>query len=228
MLDFLRGLLRDAGAAIRGWSWRRWLALVAAAVLLVAVAAYAPLHDVVALRAHADHPWFPLAFFCLYVVATQFRIPRTVFTLSSGLIFGPAKGIVLAVVATTLSAAISLVIVRRLLGEWMRPHLTHPAVAGIDARLRERGWLAVAALRMIAGIPFCVLNYTAALTSVPLASYTAATLIGAAPGTIAVVLLGNSLVTHASLASVAVTVGLALLGVTGLILDARIPVKAER
>lgn len=116
---------------------------------------------------------------------------------------------------------------RGLLGEWIRPYLRHPAVAGINRRLEQRGWLAVASLRMIAGIPFSVLNYAAALTSVRLVPFTVATFIGSAPGTIAMVFFGDTLTGEADPVIIAITVALAVVGVVGLLLDSRIPVKEQ-
>lgn len=143
------------------------------------------------------------------------------------MLFGPWEGILLALSATTVSAMISLTVVRRLLGDWIRPRLTHPGVVGINARLRQRGWLAVASLRMIAGIPFSVLNYVAGLTSVPLLPFAVATLLGSAPGTIVVVLLGDTLTGEADPLMLWAMLALALLGILGLVLDARVPVKAK-
>ncbi|WP_336244291.1 TVP38/TMEM64 family protein [Corynebacterium meridianum] len=172
-------------------------------------------------------PWFPLLFFTGYVLVTQFPVPRTILTLTSGILFGPVTGVLIALTATTTSAALSLVLMRTLLGEWIGPRLTHPAVAGINARLRQRGWLAVASLRMIAVVPFSVLNYTAALTQVSLPAFTVATFIGSAPGTVATVILGDALVGHTDPTVVVVTVVITLAGISGLIVDSRLPVQVR-
>ena len=132
----------------------------------------------------------------------------------------------MALTATTVSAAVSLSVVRYFLGDWMAPRLAHPAVAGINARLRARGWLAVTSLRMIAGVPFSVLNYAAALTSVPLVGFTVATLVGSAPGTIATVFLGNTLTGKADPTIMVITVCLTCVGVLGLVFDRKLPARA--
>lgn len=180
------------------------------------------------LRHWADQTgwWFLPAYWCAYVLITQFPVPRTILTLASGVLFGPLAGILIALSATTASAAISLTVVRNLLRDWISPRLTHPAVETINRRLSQRGWLAVGSLRMIAGVPFSVLNYTAALTQVGLIHFTAATFLGSAPGTIATVLLGDALTGHANPWLLAVTVGMACLGALGLLFDARLPVKS--
>lgn len=174
---------------------------------------------------HAQGQWFAVTFFSLYVAITQFPIPRTLLTLSSGVLFGPVLGIAIALLATTTSAVISLLVVRRLLGGWIRPRLAHPGVRTISERLYRRGWVAVTSLRMIAAVPFSVLNYVAALTPVPVLGFAVATLVGSAPGTIITVMLGDSLATGANAQLLLATLGLAVLGVVGLVLDTRIPVK---
>lgn len=228
--NFIAGLFADAVNAFLQWSWLRRILVLAALVAFLAATLLIDVPPLVTLRNWADAagPWFVLIFWWAYVLITQFPVPRTILTLSAGVLFGPWEGIVLALSATTVAAAISLVIVRRLLGDWIRPRLTHPAVVGIDARLRQRGWLAVTSLRMIAGVPFSVLNYVAALTSVSLLPFTVATLIGSAPGTVITVLLGDTLTGQADPAIIWVTVGLAVLGLVGLILDSRMPVKARK
>lgn len=225
-VDFLRSVSRDAWYAIIAWPlWKKML--VACATIVTALIVIYTDIDLTTLRAWSAQAgaWFPALFFILYVGVTQLPIPRTIFTLSAGVLFGPWLGVTLALTATTASAALSLLIVRRLLGEWMRPCLKHPAVAGIDARLRERGWLAVLSLRMIAGVPFSILNYVAALTSVKLLPFSTATAVGSAPGTIATVVFGAALTGEADPRVLAFTVVLCVLGFAGLTLDARMPVQ---
>ena len=169
--------------------------------------------------------WFPLVFWLLYVAITQFPVPRTIMTVSAGILFGSALGILLAITATTVSAVISLVIVRALLREWIAPKLTHPAVGIINDRLERRGWLAVASLRMIAFVPFSIMNYAAALTRVRVLPFAVATLVGSLPGTIITVLFGDALTGQANPAVVVATIILGLVGVAGLITDAHLPAR---
>lgn len=225
--QFVAGLVRDAGSAVAGWSWPRRLLVAGAVVAFVAVTVLIDVPAISTLRAWAEAsgPWFLVLFWIGYVVVTQFPVPRTLLTLASGVLFGPAVGILVALSATTAAAALSLSVVRGLLGEWMAPRLQHPAVAGINARLEQRGWLAVTSLRMIAGVPFSVLNYAAALTSVPLGMFTLATFVGSAPGTVVTVVLGDALTGEVDPLVIALTVVLAVIGFVGLAVDHRLPVK---
>lgn len=226
--QFVAGVVRDAAGAVAGWSWARRVAVAVALAVFLAVTVLIDVPAISTLRswAEAAGPWFLVLFWLGYVVITQFPVPRTILTLSSGVLFGPWVGIIVALTATTVAAALSLSVVRGLLGEWMAPRLRHPAVAGINARLEQRGWLAVTSLRMIAGVPFSIMNYAAALTSVPLGMFTVATLVGSAPGTVVTVVLGDALTGDVDPLVIGLTVVLAVIGLVGLAVDHRLPVKS--
>ena len=61
--------------------------------------------DMAQLRAWAHHtgPWFVVVFAALYVVFTLFPLPRTIWTVTAGILFGPWSGFALALVSLTLS-----------------------------------------------------------------------------------------------------------------------------
>jgi len=208
--DFSVGVMRDAVASIRSWPlWQKLVVgLLVVGMIIITFTVKVPSLATMNAWAAGTGRWFVMVFVLGYVVVTQFPIPRTIFTLSSGVLFGPWLGIVVALTATTVSAAVSLSVVRYFLGDWMAPRLAHPAVAGINARLRARGWLAVTSLRMIAGVPFTV-----------------ATLVGSAPGTIATVFLGNTLTGKADPTIMVITVCLTCVGVLGLVFDRKLPVR---
>lgn len=203
--------------------------LVLAALIVVFIAGWVLLDvpPLSTLRTWADTlgPWFPVAFWLLYILITQFPIPRTVMTVSAGILFGSVQGILIAITATTVSAVISLLIVRTLLRDWVEPRLTHPAVEQINRRLEERGWLAIFSLRLIAAVPFSVLNYAAALTRVPVLPFAIATFAGSLPGTVLVTIFGDTLTAEANPVVIAVMAVLAVIGLSGLILDARLPAR---
>lgn len=204
-------------------------AITLAALVTVFIAAWVFLDvpPLSTLREWADTlgPWFPVVFWLLYVLITQFPIPRTLMTVSAGILFGTVRGILIAITATTVSAVISLLIVRTLLRDWIAPRLTHPAVERINRRLEQRGWLAIFSLRLIAAVPFSVLNYAAALTRVPVLPFAAATLIGSLPGTVLVTIFGDTLTGEANPVVIAIMAVLAVVGIAGLIIDARLPAR---
>lgn len=225
--------LHRAGKALRS-AWRRLppsrklLALVALGLLLAAPWLPHPPLDQLRATVAAGGTWAIWGFFALYVALTQLPIPRTFFTIAAGVLFGPFIGACGVVLATTISAGISLPIVRRLFRPWVAPKLEDPAFAAVNARLKQRGWLAVLSLRMIAAVPFSVLNYAAALSPVRWFPFVAATAIGSAPGSIATVFMADALLSGGHPAMLAVTALLFALGLCGLVLDARLPVSAEK
>ncbi|MEU2034328.1 TVP38/TMEM64 family protein [Nocardia amamiensis] len=166
-------------------------------------------------------PAFPLLFFLVHALVTVAPIPRTVFTVSAGLLFGPLLGITLAVSATTVSAALAILLVRALDRDQVTARLTHPAVRAIDDRLARRGWLAVGSLRLIAAVPFSVINYCCGLSSIRFWPYLIATLLGVLPGTIGTVILGDALTGTTHPAMLVLSAVCLAIGLAGLLVDAR-------
>ena len=197
--------------------------MTAAIVILVAIALLVPLPTAVQLRDWATSvgPWFPLAFLAAHIVVTVFPFPRTAFTLAAGLMFGPLLGVAIAVVASTASAVIALLLIRAV-GWQLNRLVRHPKVDSLDARLRQRGWPTVMSMRMIPAVPFSVLNYAAGASAVRVLPYTLATLAGVLPGTTAVVILGDALTGNVSPLLFLVSLCTAAVGVAGLIYEIRI------
>ena len=163
----------------------------------------------------------PALMFLAYVVATLVPIPRTVFSLASGLLLGPVVGVAVALAATAVSGLLSFALARSLGRRIVARHLTRTSVQAVDDRLTGGGWLAVASLRMIPAIPFLPTNYACGLSSVRTRPYLAGTMIGSLPGTIAVVVLGDTLTGGTPPALLAVYALCAVAGTTGLWLAIR-------
>ncbi|MFF0497481.1 TVP38/TMEM64 family protein [Nocardia aobensis] len=197
------------------------LAILAAALVAVALLAPHPAPQQIRDWADSVGPVFPLLFFLVHALVTVAPFPRTVFTLSAGLLFGPILGITLAVAATTVSAVLALLLVRALDRDQVAARLTHPAVRAVDRRLARRGWLAVGSLRLIAPVPFSVINYCAGLSSVRMMPYLLATFVGIIPGTIGVVVLGDALTGRTNPGLLVLSGACITIGVIGLIIDAR-------
>lgn len=203
-------------------SRRRIIAITTAIVILVAVVVLVPLPNAVQLRDWATSvgPWFPLVFLGTHIVVTVLPFPRTAFTLAAGLLFGPLLGVSIAVVASTFSALIALLLIRA--AGWQLSKLVrHPTIDTLDSRLRQRGWPAVVSLRLIGAVPFAVLNYASGASTVRPLPFTLATFVGLLPGTTAVVLLGDALTGHINPLLVVISVGTAAVGILGLVLEVR-------
>lgn len=218
--------LRDVGgalfAAARQVSRPRVVAVVVGITALAAFGAWVPLPTPVQMRDWAESvgPWFPLAFLLAHIVITVVPVPRTAFTLAAGLLFGPLLGVAIAVVASTASAMIAMLLVRA--AGWRLNRLVrHRSIDTVNERLRRRGWLAILSLRLIPAVPFSALNYAAGASGVRVLPYALATLAGLLPGTAAVVILGDALAGHPSSLLYLVSACTASLGVAGLVIEIR-------
>jgi uncharacterized membrane protein YdjX (TVP38/TMEM64 family) len=218
--------LRDLGCAIgvaaRGVPRSRIAWTVVGITALVALASWLPLPSPVQMRdwAQSVGPWFPPAFLVAHIVVTVVPIPRTAFTLAAGLLFGPLLGVTIAVVASTASAMIAMLLVRAV-GWRLNRLVRHRSIETVEQRLRQRGWLAILSLRLIPAVPFSALNYAAGASSVRVLPYALATLVGLVPGTTAVVVLGDALAGHISALLYLVSAVTSALGLTGLIIEIR-------
>ena len=222
----IAGTLRGVGSAVvataRQMPRRKTVVTAAGIAALIAVALLVPLPTAVQLRDWSTSvgPWFPVAFLVAHIAVTVLPFPRTAFTLAAGLLFGPVLGVVLAVVASTASALIALLLVRA--AGWQLSRLVrHRAVETLDDRLRERGWPAILSLRLIPAVPFSVLNYAAGASAVRVPAYTLATVVGVTPGTTAVVILGDALTGHVSPLLFLVSLCTGAVGVAVLVYEVR-------
>ncbi|MFD3595138.1 TVP38/TMEM64 family protein [Nocardia sp. NPDC058640] len=206
---------------------RLLIALAGLAALFV-VAMLVPLPGPQQIRdwAGGAGPLLPLLFFGFYAVVAVFPVPRTVLTVTSGVLFGPILGSIIALLASGVAATVALLGVRAVGRDRVAQHLTHPAVRAIDERLDRRGWLAVAALRLIPLAPFSIVNYCCGLSSVRVMPYLVATVLGSAPGTIATVVLAGSLAGDSHPIAITVSAICLSIGMIGLIVDLRLPVDA--
>ncbi|MGW5381755.1 TVP38/TMEM64 family protein [Nocardia sp. NPDC003963] len=202
---------------------RRLVLLLCAAALVCAAALLTPLPSPAQIQGWAGEagPYFPALFFVAHAVITIAPVPRTVFTVASGLLFGPAVGLAVAVGATVLSAATAFLLVRAHGRDRVGAYLDHPTVRTVDERLHRRGWLAVGALRLIAFAPFSVVNYSCALSSIRFWPYLGATVIGILPGTAATVILADALTGGTHPVMVAVSIACIAVGLLGLVIDQR-------
>lgn len=201
---------------------RRIAALGFVAVILVALVLLVPLPSALQLRdwARSAGPWFPLAFLAAHVVVTVLPFPRTAFTLSAGLLFGPLLGIAIALLASTLSAVIALGLVRA--AGWQLSRLiVHPRLDALNARLRRRSWPTVLSMRLIPVVPFSVLNYAAGAAAVRVVPYTLATMVGLLPGTAAIVVFGDALTGRVSPLLLVLSASTAAIGIIGLGFEVR-------
>lgn len=138
--------------------------------------------------------WAPLVFLLLQTTVTAAPVPRTVFTVAAGVLFGSIAGVLLALAGTALAAATAYGLVRLVGHRFVERHADRAAVTWVRSRLEHRGLLAMVSLRLIPAVPFAPLNYALALAGARFPQYVLGTVLGVLPGTVSVVVLGDAAV----------------------------------
>ena len=169
--------------------------------------------------------WAPALFVVLQVLVTVPPVPRTIFTVAAGLLFGAATGVVLAVTATAAAAVLAFWLVRLTGGGLVERFADRGPVLWTRRRLDRSGLLAVTSLRLIPAIPFSVLNYAAGLSGVRFTPFLLGTVLGTAPGTVALVILGDAVTGRVPPALLAVSLTGGLAGTIGALVAARRPTE---
>lgn len=202
------------------------VAAVTGAVLLLRTYGVPGMSDV---RATVDAAgvWAPLAFLALQAGLTVGPVPRTVFTLVAGALFGWALGLLLTLVATTLAAVIAFALVRATGGRLVERYARGRAVNWVRLRLDHHGLLAVTSLRLIPTVPFAALNYLSGLSAVRFWPYLLGTAVGIVPGTIAIVVLGDAVTGSPPPALIVASVCCGLIGLVGVVIAARRPIPED-
>jgi uncharacterized membrane protein YdjX (TVP38/TMEM64 family) len=136
-------------------------------------------------------------------------VPRIAVAFAGGSLFGTLGGGCYVLAAVTCGAVLAFGIGRLLGRTFVRTRL-RGRLATLDGKLVGRGFTAVVIARMVPIAHFGLSNYAFGTTSVGLPRYTAGTLLGIAPATVAYAALGDAAArgdaTHAAFAGVAVTV----------------------
>lgn len=201
------------------------MAAIAATLLVVAVVVLVARTggvDDVRATVRSAGIWAPVMFVLLQGVVTVTPVPRTIFTVAAGVLFGSVFGVVLTVAGTMLAAAAAFWLVRLVGRGFVERHSHRAGVAWLRARLERSGLLAVLSLRLIPMVPFPVLNYAAGLSGLRFAPYLIGTVLGILPGTVAIVVLGDAAVggtPHPVMLVVSVVSG--LVGIAGAVVAAR-------
>ena len=100
-----------------------------------------------------------------YVALTVILSPRIILTIIGGILFGLELGFILAIFASTISAAIGFSISRYLAFEWIEKKYGHK-ILKIHQEIKERGWVYIAISRLIPILPFTLLNYAFGTTKI--------------------------------------------------------------
>lgn len=180
-------------------SRRRWSTLLIAIAVLAGLAAlwrYTPLAQfataerVVSLAENFSGLWWaPLLVVAAYTPACLILFPRPLITLFAIIAFGPLVAAGYALAGILLAAAATY-----WMGTWLNPAMVR-RISGeklnhISEILRERGLLAVTALRLVPIAPFSVEGVVAGAIRIKLWHFMGGTFLGTLPGTFATTVFG--------------------------------------
>lgn len=132
--------------------------------------------------------WGPLLLLAAYVLAGLFFFPITVLGIAAGFVFGPLWGVVYVFVAVNVGAVITFLVGRLSRGP-LTPWLERRAAPAMTL-LRSYGAVTVMGGRMLPFLPFAVLNYAMAFSTVRMRDYLIGTLGGVVPLTVVYVMIG--------------------------------------
>ncbi|HEY8371017.1 MAG TPA: VTT domain-containing protein [Thermodesulfobacteriota bacterium] len=183
--------------------WSRWPSLLAGAavvgVLLVLAARTLPGGEridlsgwIEAARGLAGTPLALLAVIGVFVAASAVLVPVLVLIPATGLVFGPVNGFVYALVAAVTSASVFYG-TGRVVGEAPLRRFAGRWVTMASRKLAKHGVTAVAAVRLLPVAPSPIVDLLAGALRVRFRDFFFGTLIGMAPGTFVLTILGDRL-----------------------------------
>lgn len=159
-------------------------------------------------------------FVAAYAVATLLPIPKAVFSIVGGTIFGFWAGM-LVVVFGAVVGSIGAFALARWLGRQPIRGMAAGRVAQLDEQVGRHGFLTVFVARLLPVIPFTTINYVFGLTGVTFRSYLSATAVGILPATAIYVAVGAYGFSPGSWPFVVAVSGLVALSIAGVVRSRR-------
>ena len=139
-------------------------------------------------------PWAPLVFVLLYTISSPIPFIATFMSAAAGLLFGVLPGMMLSIVAATLSGVIPFYLARNLGRDWVEKRIKNEQLQqAYEKSEGQGGFLFVLLMRLIPVLPWEVQNYVAGLTKVKIPEFLLGTVIGIIPGSFALNFLGGSI-----------------------------------
>ena len=135
----------------------------------------------------------PVVVLVLFIIGGLFVFPITLLIIATGVAFGAVDGFVYAMLGSEVSAIIIYMIGRRM-GRVPIRRLSHRWVGRISRRLARQGMIAIITLRVIPVAPFTFINLVAGATHIRFRDFAIGTVVGMAPGTLALTVFSDQVV----------------------------------
>lgn len=169
------------------WLWPALLVALAFGMWLLPWGAWVPeLRDWVS----AHGALGVLLYLAVYVVVVILPLPAAAMSVVGGLAYG-WWGFPLAMLGSVLGAVPPYLVGRAWLRRWLLRRISSARLLAVDAAIGRNGMLFVTLLRLTPILPFTAQNWLLGLTAVRMPTYLVATTIGLAPGTLAMVWIGE-------------------------------------
>jgi uncharacterized membrane protein YdjX (TVP38/TMEM64 family) len=139
------------------------------------------------IRAFAALHWLaaPIAYTCIYVLLGILAMPIWWLQFLGGIGFGFYYGCGLSLVASTVSATLTVLVVRWIAADWFHRRVASrmERLKKLDEMMGHNGFLVVMTVRLMHVLPFGVCNYALGLSKVSYRDVLIGTLIGNIPAT---------------------------------------------
>jgi len=199
MQDLVKVITPDDSSPRSGHRRLKALLAVAAIACLAGLWKYTPLSELLEpqritawAKDAGDAWWSPLLVIAAYTPASVLMFPRPVITLFAVVAFGPWLGFAYAMTGIELAAWTSYVAGQRFSRNTVR-RVSGPRMNRVINVLRNRGLLAVTALRSVPLAPFAVEGIVAGALRIKLWHFMLGTALGILPGTLAATIFGGQL-----------------------------------
>lgn len=129
----------------------------------------------------------------LYAIGIALSFPSaSLFTLVGGFLFGAIPGTIYSCIGATIGATIAFLLVRNVIGDHVQKKYTRQ-LQGFNASLEEDGISFLLFVRLVAIIPFFIINILAGFSNVSLWTFVWTTAVGIIPGSLVYSFAGEQL-----------------------------------
>jgi phospholipase D1/2 len=140
----------------------------------------------------SDSMWAPLIVVGVFVAAGFVLFPVTILIAVTAGTFGPWLGLLYAA-AGALASSLATYLLGARLGKNALRTLVGPRLNRVARRVRDKGVLTMATVRMVPVAPFTIVNLVAGASGIRFVDFVAGTLLGLLPGLIVLSSLGNQI-----------------------------------
>lgn len=184
--------------AAQGFPWIKLAAAVAVVAGLTMLWRFTPLAEVFAAQnliawteSFSGYWWAPLAVIAAYTPASLMMFPRPLITLAAVVSFGAWEGFACAMTGVVLASAVGFYAGRSFGRQTVR-RLAGRRLNQLSQALRQRGVIAVTAVRLVPVAPFIVESMVAGAIHLKLWQLSLGTFFGMLPGALTATVLGDA------------------------------------